>query len=397
MTKLYTAFTKEIDDAEAAVRDVFEQLDPAKNALKNTIGIMHFYYEFVDTGVCRAIIDALPFELAGCVSSYTASDKAYGDIAMAITMITSDDVEFSVRTIEDVSIKSRDVLSDEVAQLCNDLCANEIPKMVMPFIPPLQHYGGDDFVSAVNMLKEQFPVFGTISFNTEGVSGQNYVVGNGNVASSFAFVAMYGNIETVFSVTTAFAFDDSFGGVAEITESEGHVLKKINGMGALSYLKEQGIVTSDNLVSGSAVWAVPAVLTYPNGTKIVRAFLEIVEGTEHIVSSGKMEIGTKIKFAFLDGDKTLASAEKLLDELNETKRNGIIAYSCAARAWSLGAKFFAEAQRIAECSEKYLSNHGESLIYSVAYSGGEICPVTDSNGRLVNALHNYTLVACSFY
>ena len=397
MIKLYTAFTKEIDDAESAVREIFEQLNPAENALKNTIGIIHFYYEFIETGVCQAVIDALPFEVAGCVSSYTATDKEYGDIAMAITMITSDEIDFSIRIIEDVSAKSKETLSGEVIRMCKELCAHETPKLVMPFIPPLPQYGGDDLISTVNALPEQFPMFGTISFNTEGVSGQNYVIGNGKASSAFAFVALYGNIEPVFCITTAFAFDDSFGGFAEITESDGLVLKKINDKSALSYLKEQGIVTSDNLVSGSAVWAVPAVLTYPNGTKIVRAFLEILEGTEYIVSTGEMEIGTKIKFAFLDGDKTLASAEKLMNELNETKRNGIMAYSCAARAWSLGAKFFAEAQKIAECAKKYGSDHDESLIYSVAYSGGEICPVLDNTGKLMNALHNYTLVTCSFY
>jgi hypothetical protein len=45
LIKLYTAFTKEID-GKAAVREICEQLNPAENALKNTIGIMHFYCEF---------------------------------------------------------------------------------------------------------------------------------------------------------------------------------------------------------------------------------------------------------------------------------------------------------------------------------------------------------------
>jgi len=156
------------------------------------------------------------------------------------------------------------------------------------------------------------------------------------------------------------------------------------------------MITSENAVVGSAIWAVPAILTYPNGAKVVRAFLGVVEGTEFIISTGKMEVGTQIKFAFLDGDKTLSSAESLIKDLSETKKNDIIAYSCAARAWSLGAKFFAEAQKIAECAERYQLDHNDPFNYSVAYSGGEICPVMDNTGKLVNALHNYTLIACSF-
>ena len=395
--KLYTAFTKEIDDADTAVSEILSQLDPEKNALKNTIGVIHFYYEFVETGVCQAVIEAMPFELAGCVSSYTASDKKYGDIALTITMITSDEVDFDIRIIEDPDKKTKSQLSEEVTQLCHELCAKEKPKLVMPFMPPMQQYGGDDLVLTVNALKDPFPMFGTISFNTENNRNSNYVAGCGKIACAFAFIAMYGNIEPSFGITTAFAFDDSFGGFAEITEADGLVLKKINDISALRYLKDQGMVTSDNQVSGSAVWAVPAILTYPNGTKIVRAFLEIVEGTDYIVSTGAMDIGTKIKFAFVDGDKTLMSAEKLFTDLSRNERSGVIAYSCAARAWSLGAKFFAEAQKIAECAERYEQDHKKPLIYSVAYSGGEICPVEDNTGKLVNALHNYTLVACSFY
>ena len=397
MIKLYTAFTKEIDNAEAAVREIREQLDPAANTLKNTVGIIHFYYEFIETGVCQAVIDAMPFEIAGCVSSFMATDSEYGDIALSITMITSDETDFDIRVVEDLDTKTKEQISDEVKKISHELCAKEKPKLVMSFIPPLQQFGGDDLISAVNTLPEPFPMFGTIAFNTESKGNLNYVAGGGKISSACAFVAMYGSLEPTFSVTTSFAFDENFSGHAKITESDGLVLKKINDISALQYLKEQGMITSDNKVSGSAIWAVPAILTYPNGTRIVSAFLEIVEGTEYIVSTGSMEIGTKIKFGFLDGDKTLASANKLMNELCERQKNGIIAYSCAARAWSLGAKFFSEAQRIANCAEKHEEENGEPLVYTVTYSGGEICPIPDNTGKLVNALHKYTLVACSFY
>ena len=396
MIKFYTAFTNQIDDAESAVREICGQLNTVENTLKNTIGIVHFYHEFSETGVCQAIIDALPFKTAGCVSSYSATDAQYSDIALTVTMITSDDVTFSIHTIDSVDAKPKEQISNEVAALCSELCIDEIPKMVMPFMPPLPHYGGDELVSVVNALPQPFPVFGTISFSTEESQGSNYVVGDGKLSAAFSFIAFYGNIQPSFHITTAFAFDDSFGGVAEITESDGLMLKRINDKTALSYLKEIGIVTSDNLVAGSTVWAVPAVLTYPNDVKVVRAFLEFVEGTEYIVSTGTMEIGTKIKFAFVDGEKTLASADKLINDLIVEKKNNIIAYSCAARAWSLGAKFFSEAQVISNGAEKYKAVHNQPLNYSVAYSGGEICPVLDNEGRLVNSLHNYTLIACSF-
>ena len=398
MVKLYTAFTKEIDDPEAAVREICEQLNPAENALKNTVGIIHFYYEFAEEDTCRLIADALPFELVGCVSSYIGNNKEYGDVVLSVTMITSDEVRFSVKTIGDLDTKSQEQIENEITGLCTELCVEEMPKMMMPFLTPLQQFSGDELVETVNRLPNPIPLFGTVAFNTEMKPDTNFVMGNNKISPTmYAFVALYGNITPKFRITTAFAFEDSFVDVAEVTDADGPTLRTVNGMPVLDYLKKQGMVNADNTVVDSGVWAVPAILTYPNGMKVVRAFLGIVEGTEHIFATGKMSIGAKIMFAFLSGEKTLASAEKLMKELTEKKENDVIAYSCAARAWALGAQFFAETQKIAECAEEYQQTNDTPLNYCVAYSGGEICPEWDNDGKMINVLHNYTLVSCALH
>lgn len=397
MTKLYTAFSREMDDPEVAVPQICAQLDLEKNMLKNTVGIVHFCYEFVDTGVLQAIADALPFELAGCVSSYTAIGGVYGDAAISVTMITSDDDDFSIHVMEGIGGKSAEQIESEITQLFTALAENKQTKMVLPFMVPLQHFSGDALVACVNALPMPLPIFGTLAYNLDSIDGTNYVMGNGKISDDiFAFVAFSGGMEPKFHVTTALAYDDDFGETGNITEASGPVLKAVNGMPALSYLKKRGMIASDNSVVGSGMWAVPAILTYPNGTKTVRAFLGVVEGTESIFATGSMEAGAQIKFAYLDGDKTIASAEKLIQTLTESKQNDIIAYSCAARAWSLGASYFAETQKISECADEYLRVNGEPLNYNLAYSGGEICPVIDNDGKLINMLHNYTLIACTF-
>ena len=396
MIKLYTAFTTEIDDVEAAVREIREQLKPDENALKNTIGIVHFYPEFVETGVCQALMDALPFELVGCVSSYLSAGGEYSDIALSVAMITSDEIRFSVRTLEDVKTKTRDHINQEVIRLIGDLCAEAKPKMVIPFLSPLPQFSGDELVKAVNSLDDPFPLFGTVAFNMESTDHSSYVIGSGKISTAFQFLAFYGDFEPGFYATSSFDFEKSYGNVAEITDAVDCTLKSVNGMTALAYLKKQGLIGPDNSVSGASTWTIPALLTYPNGAQVVRGFIGILEGTEFIISTGQMEVGTKIKFALLDGDKTLASAEGLIKELNAEKKNDVIAYSCAARVWSLGSKFFAEAQKIADCADQYMREHNIPFNYTVAYSGGEICPVFNDAGKLVNILHNYTLIACAF-
>jgi hypothetical protein len=394
--KFYTSFTKEIDDPEAAARDIIEQLKPKENALKNTIGLVQFYHEFAETGAYQAIVDALPFEVIGAVSTFLGTNGEYGDFSLSVTMLTSNDIRFSVRTLE-TDTESREHIFDAIEHLCKELSIDEEPKMVMSFVPFMRHFTGDDLVAIVNALPKPFPLFGTIAHNDPSKGETNLVVNSKKISTvMFAFVAFYGDFELKFRVTTSFAYVDDYSDVAEITEAEGPILKAVNGLPAVEYLRRQGIINDDNMITNSSMWVVPAILTHPNGTRVARAFLGVVERTNYLYSAGTLETGAKIKFAYLDGDKTLSSAVKLFEEICEAKDNGIIAYSCSARAWALGAKYFSEAQKIAECADEYRQRHDTPLNYCLSYSGGEICPIIDNCGKLVNVFHNYTLISCAF-
>ena len=200
-----------------------------------------------------------------------------------------------------------------------------------------------------------------------------------------------------FHVTTSFAFDDTtYSDEDVITDADGPILKTVNGLTALQYLREKNILASEESNVKTFVWVVPAILTFPNGLRVVRAFISKVEGTEYIFATGALQKGVKIKFSVLDGDKTLQSAAKLVEDLCQLKENDMLAYSCGARAWSLGADHSSEAKVVHKKAEEFCKTHNIRLNYSTAYAGGEICPIIDNTGKLVNALHNYTLIVCTF-
>lgn len=394
MLKLYTAFTKEIDDPEAAAREICEQLKPQENMLKNTVGIITFYREFLDTGAYEAVRSALPFETIGGMTTFIGSNSQHGGFAMSVSMITSDDVRFSIHTLDRFDTKLREQILLESEQLCKKLCVEEVPKLVMAFTIPNRVFSADDFVASVNALPEPFPVFGAVSFD-ESKENVN-VVTYGDIISPFmcAFVAFYGNVEPKFHVASAFSYDTAGETEeAEITSAEGPILKTVNGISALDYLRKQGLIDASDSMKNT--WTVPAVLTCKNGTKIVRAFLGAVDGTDYAFSAGTIEEGMKIKFAALDGDKTLESAELLLNEIMKAGEKDVFSYSCAARSWSLGSQYSKEVEKFDNCSKIVENSSGVPLQYCVSCVGGEICPVRDKDGNLVNALHNYSLIACS--
>ncbi|MDR3012508.1 MAG: hypothetical protein LBU70_04785 [Chitinispirillales bacterium] len=395
--KAFNAFTKELDNPEVAVREILEQLKPEENMLKNTIGVVHFYHDFAEDDIWQTFADAMPFELVGGMSSYIGATGQSDDAAVSVTMFTSDVVRFAVETIEDIDTKSTEQMVGEVTRIYKEFCAEEKPKLIVPFTSPMPQFSGDDLVSAVNAFPDPVPLFGMLVYSIEGVPDSSYVVGNGKISLSMcALMAVYGDIEPKFYMTTSFDVGEGYGEAAEITDVEGAMLKSINGIPALKYLKEQGIASPDDSGTGSEIAVIPAVLTCPDGTTVARAFLKVVEGTDYILAAGIIKKGSKILFSILDGDKTVASTDKLIKELDEAKKSTIYILSCAARAWSLGSNIFAEMQQIADYAKEYEQKNNSPLRYSIAYTGGEICPIRDSGGKYINTLHNYTLIACAF-
>ncbi|MCL2064239.1 MAG: FIST C-terminal domain-containing protein [Candidatus Cloacimonetes bacterium] len=397
MIKLYTAITKEVDDPKKAVEEISEQLNFKENMLKNTVGIVHYYYEYIETGVFEALAEALPFKMVGCVTAYVAASGGFGDAALTITMLTSDDADFSIFSLNDLGKKSHEIISEELKNLFHEMSKKETPKVAMTFMSPLKNYSGDDLVAVANSIEKTIPIFGTLAFYLGQDEFHEQIITNNAVsADSLVLLAIYGDVNPKFHVSTSFDFDESLDTGGVITEADGPTLKAVNGISAVQYLKNQDMLTTDNAVFGSAIWAVPAILSYPSGTKVVRAFVTIIDGTEYILATGSMDTGAKIKFSFLDGDKTLASAKKLINDLTDKKENDVIAYSCGARAWALGVNHSGEAKIFEETGSIFKQKYSVPLNYCVAYSGGEICPILNDEGKLVNTLHNYTLIACSF-
>ena len=402
MIKLYTAFTNELDDPKAAIREIIKQLKLNETMLKNSVGIVQFHLEFIQTGIYQALVEALPFELVGCVTTSVGVNGQYGDFALSVALITSDDVKFTVRTFQNFDKKPREKIADELTLLFTELSESEKPKMVFSFMPLLQEFSGDDLVAVVNALPKSFPLFGTIALNgvNYGDGPEAFLVSNGMNYSHtiMAFVALYGDFEPKFRVTTSFDFEETFGEVAEITDSDGAVLKKVNGMAAVDFLIKQGGITDRSEITGdtNVVSSIPSILTRKDGTKVARAFLGIVDGDpDYVFSAGHLEVGSKISFSCLDGEKTLLSAEKLITEISASNERNFIAFSCAARAWSFGSQYLDEVKKIALWSDEYRKRN-TPIEYSISYSAGEICPVLNEKGELVNTLHNFTLISCSF-
>ena len=85
MIKALTATTRKIDDAQDAVNEALITLNLENNLLKNSLGIISCFSGFEETGVLKAICNAMPFD---CIGS-TTSDHTM-DYSTAKTIYTGD-------------------------------------------------------------------------------------------------------------------------------------------------------------------------------------------------------------------------------------------------------------------------------------------------------------------
>ncbi|MDR2783396.1 MAG: hypothetical protein LBB48_06085 [Treponema sp.] len=79
MIKVLAAYTEEIDDVEAAVSSLLEQLRPDKNLLKNSAALVHCYYEFIESGVVEELRKRLGIPTVGTTT------LALGTLALSAT------------------------------------------------------------------------------------------------------------------------------------------------------------------------------------------------------------------------------------------------------------------------------------------------------------------------
>jgi hypothetical protein len=165
----------------------------------------------------------------------------------------------------------------------------------------------------------------------------------------------------------------------------------VGGVPALDYLRGIGVVRMNDKVE--QLFAVPAVVFYENGTQAARALLERVkDGSADVLAAGNIPVGAKVSFAFIDTQGTVKSVTGLTEDFEKEKVRNSLNYSCVARSWTLGSKYFAELEIYADYYKRSLG--GAPANYIFGYSGGEICPVPDKDGKLINCFHNYSLISC---
>jgi hypothetical protein len=384
MIKMLTAFTEEIDDVEAAVSELLEQLDLDRRRLAHSLGIIHCFSDFVDSGVVKALSGKLPFDSLGSTTISASSSSGIGQMGLSVTVLTSDDVRF----ISGVSAPIAGSVDAPLTELYGRITAglSEKPAMLMPFIPFLLDAGGDEFIEKLDALSGGIPAFGTLSISNESDYSRSYTFYNGeSYPAAMALAVLAGGAAPEF-LSVSVNEENILKQKAVITGVERNILKTINNMPAVQYLESIGVVKNGDVVG---LLAMPFVIYLEDGSMLIRACIGGTGADGALVLCGAVPLNSTIALATMGFEDVINSTERKVTEARAAAGGrGMLMYSCAGRNWALGMQILAEHEKIRACL-------GEgSAPYHFVYSGGEIFPSRLSSGRVVNHLQNDSLIIC---
>jgi hypothetical protein len=380
MIRSFTATTREIDDIEAAVAEILTALEPKKNMLKNSLGIISCFSEFEETGALKAICEALPFECIGSTTHICSADKQTDLIIFAITVLTSDDCSFETVAIH-MTERYEENVKSALLPLINS--SDEKPSLLLTFLPLISIVGGDAMIAAIDNATGGVPLFGTTAIDHTIDYQTSKTIHNGQMFREHVVLGLIrGSVSCTFEIAS---LDENKirKQKAIITESNDNILISINDKPALEYFAEVGLKKEE-----LSLGLLPLVVDYKNGTKPIARSIFAFTPEDYVVCGGAMPVGATLAIGRVDMSDVLSTTEKVLKQLVE-KDCLLLSYSCMARYLALGLDNFAEAEKMGELSG--------DMQYLFACSGGEICPLPDASGKLKNYFHNYTNVFCKLH
>ena len=378
MIKLLTAHTLEAEDAKYALEEILEQLDLKNNTKMNSAGFLFCHPDFIESGVAQSIAESLPFEVVGGTTVCNLTEGSQDLAGLTISVITSDTVEFTTASLLGCHT------SEEITKVYKEATANKngIPSLIFPFATSAV---GDVAVSVLNgLVSGQTPFFGTNAVDNTADASQAFALHNSTIFhDGLVLLVAWGELNAKFFVSEI-SEDFIQKQHAIITKSEGNIIKSINDINPLNYLESIGI-SREQATEG--LQSIPFIINLCDGTKsFARAFIGLTpEG--FIVTGGTMRENSTLAIAMLDNDDIIRLTNETLENvLSSGKSNGMLLFPCVSHFWTMETTPFQIIQ----------DKIGQSIPYHVFYSGGEICPVYDSDGKMHNRFHSFTCIACSF-
>lgn len=385
MIKILTAGTNEIDHIEYAVSEICAQLNIKDALLKNSVGLLQCFSEYIDSGVIAALSDALPFPIVGGNTLASATQSFYGQTALSLFVLTSDTNEFDVHVLPSIAT----VGIEEFSHRLRATAAGRQQKPSMILLEALTEFSTNSgqLLHAFEEVMGPVPIFGNVPVAYVGKTAVSRItVNQTECAQSIAFVVIYGDIHVSF-FTASVLKKNIVNKRGIITKSCNNIVMQINDTIAADHFQELGLHRDAFFQENSSA---PLLLEYSTTQPpLVRNILRVTpEG--YLVCGGDMPEMASLTIVTSNDLAIQETLNQMLDEIMQLEDiEGVCFVSCFGRAFMLGINIDIEIEAIR-------AKLGRDIPFLFSYSGGEFCPLPDVHEQQHNQFHNFSAIACVF-
>ncbi|MDR2304770.1 MAG: FIST C-terminal domain-containing protein [Treponema sp.] len=381
MVKMLTAHTFEIEDTDAAVREIREQLDGQGGLLKNTIGLLFCYLDFITLGTAETVCKALPFDTLGCTSLGAAAPGIMGDIILTLTVLTSDDVEFHPGLSDPLTEDEERRIAGVYRELASPL--QSPPALIFVITPSLYNLAGDMVVGILDRESGGVPIFGTGALDMDTKIRTPKTIYRGTVYSDRMPVLLFsGNLKPRFFVDSVWKHNIHTQ-KALVTAAKGNRMITVNNIPAAEYMKKIGLITEKRL---DMLFVFPLAINSSAGSLPNLFIIYTINDDGSLTCSANIPQGCTVYIGSPGSGEVINTAKNITGAVKKTPGDAALIFSCVSRSIIL-----TNLQEEMDAVQEALN---DSYPYIFIYSGGEICPVYDEKQAVVNRYHNYAIISC---
>jgi hypothetical protein len=385
MIEMRTARTDEIDEIDDAVASIVQDIE-LQTLRKNSAGILFCHYDYVRSGVIEALHAALGFDIIGMTSTSNGTQSGYDMYGLSLAVLTSDDVSFAATM---TTALTHDNFVPEINATYERVRAtiSQDPALSITFVPYMEAVSAAEMMQVYNTACNGSPCWGSVTTSVELFFDQCYTVYNDQVIEDgFAMLLLDGDVQPSFVLNS---IPDQL--ISErravVTKSQGYRIYEIDDKPAVDFLNSFGLnVGKDNLPLTN-----PMLVYYGNSAESVTLGVYVIYEDGSLLLGGEIAVGDTVTIGSTTSEGIIQTTEQCIAQVKALgSPNGVLMLPCVTRFYSLSPDRNAELELVKE-----RLGLGE-LPYLMGYSGGEICPVKNERGELVNRFHNYTITACVF-
>jgi hypothetical protein len=384
MIRLLTAFTLETDDPPLAAKEILSQLDVEHSLLANSAGLLFCSPDFISSGVVEAVSKALPFETIGCTTYGIALPGAMGEVMLAVAALTSDDVSFKTG-VSDALDKDGETRITELYQQIAD-SPEASPSLIFVCHSNPESFSGDRAVTVLDRVCGGTPVFGTNAIDETLESLSPLIIHNGKAyPDRLALLALCGGVPEIrFNIQSLPAMN-FYSQPALVTEARGNRIISINNMPAVEFMEKKGVISGGKL---NAIHNFPLLVDNNDGEGVKSYGIHSIEEGGILRCGSAIAEGATLKLVNQMQEEVLRGSEQFIELLKkEGKQKAHLIFSCFGRSAPLVDL---------KDEMRLFQQHMEGTPCLFIYSGGEFCPMYDTQGGIHNRFHQFSIISVSF-